>query len=501
MGRRKRLAGLATVAVIAVAGCGSTVQMQTTRSAGSDGVGLSGATGTSLPGLPGGATEATSSGAGTSTAGAGSATNSGSGSGRPGSGGSSATSGADTPAAVPSSAARGLAAGKPLTVGVITSGNAGAYLSSLGLNENFGDQRLQAKAVADYLNKRGGVLGHPLKLTFFDYNASASAANNAATACSAFTEDTHAFASVGIAGMDDAFHACAYKRGMLVLTDGDIKSKSFFRKYPTTIEISDMDVNRKYRGMVMALKAEGFFTPGAKVGILSTDDPNDIEGIARGMKPALASIGITKTTDIAVSSTDPSQNASQTSSAVLKFRSAGVTHILFGRASAYLFAEGAQSQSYFPKMGVESRQSPALLMQGSNSPQQLVNTFGVGYQPVQDVDAAHDPGPLSSNQTLCKKILDDAGQGWGTNRLAMASALYLCEELLFLHDAFVGAADTSVRSFLGNVANLGSRFKSALTFRTRFSDQQHDGALDYRPLRYRTDCSCFVYTAPARPLP
>jgi hypothetical protein len=383
---------------------------------------------------------------------------------------------------------------------VITSGDAGAAIAAFGLDKSFGSQRGQAQTIASYINSHGGLLGHPLKLVYYDYSAGSSDGVNAQAACAAFTEDNHALAAMGVAGMADAFHACAAKRGMLVLSDGDLKSSSFLRKYPTSLLISDMALDRKYRGEVLALKANGFFPPGAKVGILSLDEANDIEAVQRGMKPALASIGVKDPLEIRVS-TDAQQQTTQISSAVLRFRSAGVTHIVFARPSAYLFAQDAQAQSYFPKMGVDSRQSPALLMQGSTPQQQLVNTVGIGYQPVQDVDAAHDPGPVSAYESLCKKLYDAAGQGWGTNRLAMGTALYICDELFFVRDAFARSTSLTTQSFLAGVASLGSSYQSPLTFSTRFSASQHDGAMSYRYLRYSTGCSCFAYTTPSRPLP
>ena len=127
--------------------------------------------------------------------------------------------------------------------------------------------------------------------------------------------------------------------------------------------------------------------------------------------------------------------------------------------------------------------------------------MGIGYQPVQDVDGAHDPGPVSANQKLCQKLYNDGGQSADSSRLALASGLYLCDELFFLHDAFQGQADLSRESFLRGVASLGSRFQSTLTFATRYSATQHDGAQGYRPLRYDTSCSCFVYSGSLRLFP
>jgi ABC-type branched-subunit amino acid transport system substrate-binding protein len=390
-----------------------------------------------------------------------------------------------------------LAPRKPITIGVITSGNAGAYTSSLGIAANFGDQRKQAELVAGYLNKQGGILGHQIKLTYYDYDTTAGGPGNAQAACAAFTEDNHAFAAVGVAGMDTAYHACANKRGMLVLTDGDIKAESFFHRYPTTILVSDVALARKYRSMVYGLKDLGFFTPGAKIALLYTDDLDDTEGIRTGMKPALSALGLKVSDEVAVNSTDAGAYYSQMASAVLKFRSAGITHILFGHAAAWTFGQAAEKQGYYPKYGIDSRQSPALLMQGVNSPQTLVNVWGIGYQPVQDVDQANDPGPVSARQRLCTKLFNEGGQASST-RLALASALYLCDQIFFLHDALAAAPDVSLPSFLKGVAGLGSTYQSPLTFATRFSNSQHDGAQGFRPLRFNTQCDCFRYTGPVR---
>jgi ABC-type branched-subunit amino acid transport system substrate-binding protein len=389
---------------------------------------------------------------------------------------------------------------QPLLVGVITSGNTGSYATTLGIHANFGDQRTQAQLIGKYINSHGGVLGHPIQFTFYDYNASASAATNAQAACAAFTQDHHAFAAMGVAGMDDSFHSCAYQHRMFILADADQKASSFFKKYSTTIEISDANLVRKRRAMVLALKSMGFFGSHAKVGLLYTDDAADVAGIDVGMKPALKSIGITPTDAVELSANDASAYYSEESNAVLKFRAEGVTNVLFGNASALVFDEAAQSQGYFPRMGIDSHQSPGLLLQGSAPNSELANTMGIGYQPVQDVTGAQDPGPVSANEKLCQKIFTENGQGW-SSQLAEAAALYICDELFFLHDVFAGQSGLSQESFLNGVAGLGSRFQSTLTFNTRFSASQHDGAQAYRPLRFRTgNCDCFYYAGPEQSL-
>lgn len=388
----------------------------------------------------------------------------------------------------------------PLTIGVITSGNAGAFASSVGVPANFGDQRKQAQAIADYLNARGGIVGRKISLVYYDYAAGQTADVNAQAACVAFTQDRRAFAAIGVAGMSDAYHACAKKYGLVVLSDGDIKANSFFRRYPTTIVISDLDITRKYAAMVNALQEQKFFTAGAKIGLVYLDERNDNEGVENGMKPALARLGLAVDAETRIDgNASPGDYAAALSSSVLSFRAKGITHVVFGAASAAFWAQSAAAQEYYPYLGIDSRQSPGLLMQSFNSARSLANAYGIGYQPVQDVDASRDPGFLNANQKLCKKILDDAGQGWGAARLASAAAMYLCDQLFFLSAALQGQSEATPTALLSGVAALGKTYRSPLTFSTAFTGVRHDGADAYRLLRYRNDCGCFAYVSSSRP--
>lgn len=493
---RRRVLG-AGLTVLLLAACGSTVQVSSSGPASVvDGLDQAGTAGSGL-GAPtdepaDGTQPPTAGGPAGSSAGAQEGTSRGA---VPSAGGGDGVSNSGAVPQAPSSTGTTT---KPLTIGVITSGNAGAFISSVGIQGNFGDQRKQAEAIADHLNAQGGVTGRKISLVFYDYDTGQPADANAQAACVAFTQDHDAFAAIGIAGMADAYHECAKKNGLVVLSDGDVKANSFFRRYPTTIVISDLDVTRKYVAMVNALHEQKFFTAGAKIGLLYLDERNDIEGVQEGMKPALARLGLKADAEVRIAGAG-ADYAAALSSSVLNFRSKGITHVVFGLASAAFWAQSAASQEYYPYLGIDSRQSPALLMQGFNSSRSLENAYGVGYQPVQDVDAARDPGFLSPNHKLCKKLLDDAGQGWGSNRLGAAAALYLCDQLFFLSEALRGQRVATPAGLLNGVAALGTSYQSPLTFSTAFSASRHDGADAYRLLRYRNGCSCFEYVSSTRP--
>lgn len=45
---------------------------------------------------------------------------------------------------------------------------------------------------------------------------------------------------------------------------------------------------------------------------------------------------------------------------------------------------------------------------------------------------------------------------------------------------------------------IGGRFPSSLTFRTRFSEDQHDGTAAFRLYLFQDACGCFQYSGPFR---
>ena len=88
---------------------------------------------------------------------------------------------------------------------------------------------------------------------------------------------------------------------------------------------------------------------------------------------------------------------SESQAETLRFASAHVTHVLSLppiEADQALFMQNAEQQRYRPRYGFTSYSLPLTVQQ---NPQvvpraQLVGTLGVGWEPTNDVDAAHDPG-------------------------------------------------------------------------------------------------------------
>jgi hypothetical protein len=208
-----------------------------------------------------------------------------------------------------------------------------------------------------------------------------------------------------------------------------------------------------------------------------------------GLEPALAAHGLAISERFATSG-----SSQEYSNAVLQFRAAGVTHVLFGFATPLLFGQAAESQGYNPLYGLHSRSSPASALQGNVSNEQLRGSKGVGWQPYNDVDANNDPGILNEKQQTCLDIMEEGG------RRHLRAGDRSAGPVVLRHDPAVRRGSRwrgrlRTRSWLEqHVETFGTAFQSATTFGTYFGpDRTHDAATQARWFEYGDDCSCFRY--------
>ena len=137
------------------------------------------------------------------------------------------------------------------------------------------------------------------------------------------------------------------------------------------------------------------------------------------------------------------------------------------------------------------------MLQGNAPKNQQRNAMGIGWQPMNDVDAQHDPGVLNVRQKTCLDLVKKAGQDPNVRATALLG-LWICDGLFFLQDALAAAPDLSPGGFRKGAEGLGT-FPSASTFRSTFAPGRlHDGASAFRLLVYKDDCSCYQYTSPPR---
>lgn len=515
--RGLRRLGLVPLA-LAVAACGSTVDLGQVAGQGQS---LGGQLGTSGDGLsidPGGQSpEAIATGSPTdSPSGTAGSTNEPV-AGESSSPGSQPTSDAGT--GTPSSS--GTAAGPrgsgigvykdKIYVGVVTVQSFSNVAAAAGLTAETGNQKNKVNAVIALINAQGGIAGRKLIPVFYDVNVTRLLANKAAeqeAICSKFTQDNKVFAVASPVGFtDDVLYKCLTKAGVATASAGESFDQQFYSQFPDSFYMpGDMNMTRILSTNIDALYDAKYFTgwdvtnskagkAPVKIGLVRKDTPSDKRVTTEGVKPALARHGLTLSGEVAIPITADSSTAYR--GAVLQFKAQGITHVLFTSVAVSTWMSTSQDQGYHPRYGLNSRVSPGALLESSSSRAQMLGSMGIGWQQYNDVTAANDPGPASARGKDCLNAMTKAGEDNSIRPSALISTWY-CDTLYFLADATSKAPDFALKGLRAGAEALGL-FGAASTFRSYYKPGRlHDGAGAYRLVSYVESCSCYRYTTALR---
>lgn len=366
-----------------------------------------------------------------------------------------------------------------------------------------------AQAVVDYINANGGIAGRTLVPRYHEFNVANLVHSNgrsleAQRACEAWTQTHRVFAMAGAPGGDNL--ECALRTRTMMIGDSYattadvVMSRSMMDTYRDVYFMPNtMADERREENLVEAMWDMGFFTPGAKVGVLLHDERGAREGVAGGMLPALARHGITPVIQVAY----PDAIESNWHQHVLDLQLAGVTHVLFSADAIQYWAQvfamkAAENLLYYPRWAVASDNFPAILSTLGTPHTQLANTFGMGYLPDgenrEDVMRADTP-----NLDLCMKIGEESGQ---------LTAGDYCETLFFLKFVLDRAREVSLEGVAGVMDRLRDGYSSVRTTlgATSLNLDAADGPVYYRPFVFDDRCrssgnvNCWKYIGPPAPL-
>jgi hypothetical protein len=481
---------LAAVVLATMTGCGSTVQMRSTGDALSGpselgaGLGSGGPDGgdvTQGGGEPGSSPNSTTRGAGAG-------------------GGSSARG----PAVRSGS---GSAGSRTFTVGLGYSSDAEAALRAIGASNTLGDVKAAGDAVVRYINGHGGIAGARLVPAWYDASATDSPAAIAEQQCTYWTQDRHIDAAVAGGSVVDmnVLRTCLGKVGVPAVSvqyhvqtlAADLAASDLWvEPYALPLEgLAELYVDGLFR--------QGYFN-GAKLGLLYDDGSEWASTVARVLKPALARRGVTLASEATMrirGAGDVSSGSASLSGAILKFRSAGVTHVMFFEPwDGYaFFMQQARSQHWYPKYGLTTQTAfqPAFET-GIIPADQLAEAILIGWSPVLDTVSLDPQWPRLS---LCQRIFKDANLQMD-GRLALTVALAGCDGLLVLADLALQSKDTLSRHNFGPaLAGLGDRLQVSLMPRARIGATRRYGITEYRPALWNGSCRCFTYSGAAQPIP
>lgn len=516
MGRfRSSIVPLAAVAALA-AGCGTTVAGAGSHTAGG-GLNAPGA-GTSLPGeSPSGVPVPT-----TAASGPGGLSTSGSGLGLP-SGPGAATGSAPQAATGGAGGSTGPAAqdGPGVTatavyVGDAYSSDSAAADAALGAaSASPGDERAQTTAVIDWINAHGGVAHRKLVPIWYVQSVNNDTSTTSQQECAAWTQDHKVLIADGSATATPILDQCTAAAHEVEVNSAAItmETTAMNAAFPADVDLEGLTNDRAMRYTVEGLARQRYFATGAKVGVVTWDDGYYRYGVSHSALPALAALGFR---NVPVEYVSPPQaygdlggTSASVSSAVLKFRAAGIDHVLLFDGASGINSGGilvlewmqqAQAQHYNPRYGLNST-SGFNGLAGDLPPQQMAGSVGISWElPLDESSSDFSPSQLPPAGRLCLQIMRNAGQTASGNN-ALALQLAICDEYFFIAqvlDSIGGALNQG--TVMSAIDALGTRYSSDVSFGTDFSATRHDGVYLVRDMAFEGSCGCYRYTsAPYNP--
>lgn len=400
---------------------------------------------------------------------------------------------------------------KTITVGMhLADPSQDAALTAIGVKGvTTGDEKGESNAFIAYINAHGGVAGRKL-VPIFQYYAtnSQSFSQQYEQACAAFTQDNKVFAAISTSEYQqlDVLATCLKNAGSLLIFQNRLLwDQQVFNGFAPFVYSPSYLRGDRWGVIIDELAAQGYFGRNARVGLIYMNTPAVIRVKDRIIKPRIAAHGAKVVAETSMPEYDSlaglSDASSATSSAVLQFRSANVTHVFAvgTNGTAYtFFPPQAESQGFRPRYGFDSTEIPQIA--AANAPKaQLHGALGTGWWPTYDVDTPQDPGGNPAT-ALCNSILANAGIH-PNSRFAENDAIDLCDSLFFLTTNMNVAPQLTVAGFRTAVDHLGSGYRSPFTFSTEFSPGRYDGASAVRPEAFDDTCGCWKYTGPTVPAP
>lgn len=494
-----RKTAAAALLALTLAGCGSTVQVAP-NAALAPANGLTAPTASGAPG-PSGVVPTTGVGGpgGISTGG---------GAGAPGvagTGGSagSAAPGAPSAAPVPSGAKTG-----PLQIGILDAKSpTAAFAATGGKNPAGVDPVAITHAMINYYNSHGGMAGRKVNTVEYTIDpTSSSYQSDLSAACAKFTQDNHVALVASQTGniFSDNYESCLTKAGRanFEVANGAPDNQSL-RAYPYLYTTASPTVDRRVTAILRGLTGTGLLTSKTTLGVVVEDCPDNTRAYANTLVPLARSLHVTlkrSDVDCVAGFSDAGSYFAQVGQAVLPFRSAGVTRVMFVSsfevAALQAFDAQATAQGWSPDYALSSIAATASNA-SQYSPQSQQRMFGVGWIPVLDTTGV----PHTQAGDHCNAIAK--AEGITVTSQADYAFLYQICDLFAVVDATLvathGYDDTA--TLANGLTTAMQSFQSAYVLggQLRLGGTAHDGPLFFAPFGYVSKCSCFRYsTSPAR---
>jgi len=383
--------------------------------------------------------------------------------------------------------------------------------AALGAGGLCGNLREDYDAIIDDTNKHGGIGGRKVVPIYYGFDATSNEPQDQQDqqACAKWTQDNKVFAIFD--GSNEILRECAKKAGAVQFWTGGASVPETFRRYPDYVETASPNMVRMGFVTIDGLSNQRYFDPGAKIGLMTWDDPSYREAIQNGYVPALRSHGLSLAAPpyyatVSQSLQDFGSTSAAVGNAVLKFQSLGIDHVMIldgpagvcgGSCLTLEFLQQARAQHYYPRYGFNNTNWPQSNYDAGLFPaDELRRSVEVGWV---DLSSIYDKGwHTNAGRERCFAIMRKHGVT-SDNTTGQSVILSACDDLWFYQ--YIGnrmrAAGQPLiaQNFIATVDRLGSSFHSDVTYGTFLSATHHDGLAGARTMKFLDSCTCYRYTS------
>jgi hypothetical protein len=388
----------------------------------------------------------------------------------------------------------------PISVGLMDVGDVSATASSLGFKTSNGATPQQLmRALVSWYNLHGGIAGRKIKPVEYTADASSNSYDSQGqAACASFTQDNHVAVALSQTEFElsPVYEACLTQAGVPDINGSlaGLDSGELARN-PGLFMTSAASVDRSILAEVRGLTANGFLTPKNVIGVLVEACTYNIDAYNRTFVPLAKQLHLTllRRDFACVDSNSSIANAvAQVDAAVLPFQSSRVDRVTFvsnNQGAATVFFENqAASQGYKPSYALTSF-STAGPGASQISADAQTRIQGVGWTPYADLGSLPAPGAAAKR---CRAALAEMQVPYNAGDDLLMYGV--CGQFFALEDALKATHGRSDRASL--VAALETRSASPFLLGGErvASRARHDAPALFAPWGRAAACGCFSYT-------
>jgi hypothetical protein len=385
-----------------------------------------------------------------------------------------------------------------IKVGFIYFKSAGAAGESVGVTTRPLDSKTAYQALVDDYNK-DPALGRKIVPVYFGYDVlSGQQSVQEQAACTLFTQDQPVFAAMISQLHSQTLLDCLRKAGVVTIAAPgySFDDNVVYAKNPQLAAAGTFVLNRAAQVIVAGLSKAKFFGTSPKLGVIYSEDPAYTRVVKGTLTQALAKQKI-KVAEYApmpplATAADLAAVQARLQSAVLRFVSAGIDHVMFlstSGSTSLLFMNMAKAQNYSPAYGLSTYDEPAGIAPLAPA-DQMANAVGVGWWPTNEV-----PNPTFDKLAQgCIDTITAAGETMSDSR-SYRTAVGDCDQLNVFRLALTAAGTPTMAAFMKGLATMSNvDSASLLGDAAKYSATRRDGAFQAQTFTFDPATKSFAYT-------